>query len=223
MKEQIQESSSSISSNSDIDVYAAGGLIYRENLEDKSLEVLIIHRPDRDWSFPKGKQDSGETLLETAIRETQEETGFTCRAEDLIGQVNYSVSNKKLKKEVTYWAMTIETGEFKPNDEVDMIQWANYEKARELLTWDRDKEILGTFTDWYSHKNKQSAPEGLDTQNEYDLGSNMHTKDNSDLERIESNLALIEAAMDKAVDGDLEAAEDLMSQVKSRTKESSLQ
>ena len=96
-KEQIQESSASISSNSDIDVYAAGGLIYRENLEDKSLEVLIIHRPDRDWSFPKGKQDPGETLLQTAIRETEEETGFTCRAEDLIGQVNYSVRNKKLK------------------------------------------------------------------------------------------------------------------------------
>ena len=53
----------------------------------------------------------------------------------------------------------------------------------------------------------------------------MHTKDNpdSDLERIESNLALIEAAMDKATDGDLEAAEDLMSQVKSKAKESSLQ
>ena len=101
MKEQIQESSSSTSSSSDIDVYAAGGLIYREISEDKSLEILIIHRPDRDWSFPKGKQDQGETLLQTAIREVEEETGFTCSIEDLIGHVNYLVSDKKLKKEVT--------------------------------------------------------------------------------------------------------------------------
>ena len=225
MKEQIQESSSSISSSSGIDVYAAGGLIYREISEDKSLEILIIHRPDRDWSFPKGKQDQGETLLQTAIREVEEETGFTCLAEDLIGHVNYLVSDKKLKKEVTYWAMTVETGEFKPNSEVDTIQWVNYEEAKKLLTWDRDKEILDSLIVWYSQRNQQKPPEDLNTQNEYTPPSNMHTTDNpdSDLERIESNLALIEAAMDKAADGDLEAAEDLMSQVKSKAKESSLQ
>ena len=155
----------------------------------------------------------------------KEETGFTCLAEDLIGHVNYLVSGKNLKKEVTYWAMTVETGEFKSYSEVDTIRWVNYEEAKKLLTWDRDKEILDSLIVWYSQRNRQKPSEDLNTQNEYTSRSNMHTKDNpdSDLERIESNLALIEAAMDKATDGDLEAAEDLMSQVKSKAKESSLQ
>jgi dATP pyrophosphohydrolase len=42
------------------------------------LEVLLLERADRPgfWQSVTGSQDAGETLVETAVREVREETGF---------------------------------------------------------------------------------------------------------------------------------------------------
>ena len=50
-------------------------------------EILLIQRVERRhrglWSLQGGKQDRGESLRETAIRETREETGIRVSANDL--------------------------------------------------------------------------------------------------------------------------------------------
>ncbi len=38
---------------------------------------LLLLRAWRDWDFPKGRIESGETPLAAAVRETAEETGLT--------------------------------------------------------------------------------------------------------------------------------------------------
>jgi len=54
-----------------ITVTAAGAIPWR--FHKGNLEVLLIHRPRYDdWSWPKGKIDSGETIPECAIREVEE-------------------------------------------------------------------------------------------------------------------------------------------------------
>ncbi len=59
-------------------VRAAGGVVSRQN-ERGELEVLLIHRPHRrDWTFPKGKVDAGETDEACALREVEEETALRC-------------------------------------------------------------------------------------------------------------------------------------------------
>jgi ADP-ribose pyrophosphatase YjhB (NUDIX family) len=40
------------------------------------LEIFFIKDPYARWTFPKGHQELGETLAETAIREIEEETGL---------------------------------------------------------------------------------------------------------------------------------------------------
>jgi 8-oxo-dGTP pyrophosphatase MutT (NUDIX family) len=50
-------------------VVAAGGVVQNEN-----HHLLMIYRRGK-WDLPKGKQDKGETIDETALREVNEETG----------------------------------------------------------------------------------------------------------------------------------------------------
>lgn len=133
----------------DIDVRAGGGLVFR--VRTGSVEVLVVHRPFYDdWSFPKGKQNFGENLKETAVREVEEETGYLCRPKGRIGQVRYLVGRGQVK-EVFYWAMKVRSGRFRPNDEVDEIRWVEPGGARELLTWPRDVTLLESFLDRWDY------------------------------------------------------------------------
>lgn len=51
-------------------VRAAGGIV-----TDDSGDMLLIRRNGR-WDLPKGKVEPGETLLQGALREVEEETGM---------------------------------------------------------------------------------------------------------------------------------------------------
>lgn len=50
-------------------------MIYR--LRGGAPEFFFIKDPYGKWTFPKGHQELGETLAQTAIREIREETGLT--------------------------------------------------------------------------------------------------------------------------------------------------
>lgn len=43
---------------------------------NNGIEIFFIRDPFQRWTFPKGKQERGETYVETAIREIREETGL---------------------------------------------------------------------------------------------------------------------------------------------------
>ncbi|NUQ80392.1 MAG: NUDIX domain-containing protein [Bacteroidetes bacterium] len=69
---------------------SAGLLMYR--VRERQLEVFLAHpggpyfknREWGVWSVPKGSVEPNEELLETAIREFQEETGLTVHTNELI-------------------------------------------------------------------------------------------------------------------------------------------
>jgi 8-oxo-dGTP diphosphatase len=130
----------------DAQVQAGGGIIIRSG--KKGPKVLLVHRARRnDWSFPKGKLDPGETFKEAARREVEEETGFLCTVHgSRFASVNYMIGNGR-GKEVRYWLMTVDSGEFVPNDEVDMITWVRLKNAAECLTYSRDRRILRYLID----------------------------------------------------------------------------
>ena len=76
-----------------------------------SVEFLLMRHPDR-WDLPKGHCDMGESFLQTALRETEEETGITPssieidpRFEfDLFYQVQYpETGDQLLEKQVRYF------------------------------------------------------------------------------------------------------------------------
>jgi 8-oxo-dGTP diphosphatase len=133
------------------DVLAAGAVLWRRRDDDghpgeDGVEVALVHRPRYDdWSFPKGKLDTGESLPVTAVREVQEETGQACRLDAILGDVRYEVPEGR--KLVRYWAAQARGGEFVPGDETDELRWLDPAAAAEQLSYPHDREVLGRFTE----------------------------------------------------------------------------
>lgn len=121
---------------------AAGAVLWRgDMLQPETIEVALIHRPHYDdWSLPKGKVDPDESLPTTAVREIEEETGFSIRLEKLLGHVTYPVADRT--KVVYYWTAETLDGTFKRNDEADELRWLSIPEAKALLSYDVDAEVL---------------------------------------------------------------------------------
>ena len=119
------------------EVRAAGGVVRRED-----GRIAVVHRPRYDdWSLPKGKLDAGETYEQAAVREVREETGLEAELERELSSTSYR-DRKGRAKLVRYWLMSPRGGDFQPNDEVDEVRWLAPADAVELLSYERDRELV---------------------------------------------------------------------------------
>lgn len=117
-------------------VEAAGGIVERDGL------IAVVHRPRYDdWSLPKGKLDKGETFEQAALREIEEETGLRCDLGAELKPARYR-DHRGRKKVVRYWRMTIRSGAFAPNDEVDELRWLTPADALGLLSYEHDRLLV---------------------------------------------------------------------------------
>jgi 8-oxo-dGTP diphosphatase len=127
-------------------VQAAGGVVWRRS-PDGGLETLLVHRPRYDdWTVPKGKLDAGEGHAEAALREVEEETGLRCRLGPELVSTSYR-DRRGRPKQVRYWAVTPVSGRFAPTDEVDEVRWLPVDDAEALLSYPRDRAVLGALRD----------------------------------------------------------------------------
>ncbi|WP_248616721.1 NUDIX hydrolase [Paraoerskovia marina] len=83
-------------------VETAGALVWR--VRQDVLQVRLIHRPRYDdWSWPKGKLDTGEAFPTAAAREVAEETGAPVALGVPLPGLQYLTSDGSVKR-VHYWA-----------------------------------------------------------------------------------------------------------------------
>ena len=122
-------------------IEAAGGVVWRTTRKGQ-LEIVVVHRPRRDdWSLPKGKIHRRESALECALREVHEETGLRCTVGDELSETLYE-DRRGRPKRVRYWAMQADTGEFRPNREVDKLRWIRFDRIVETLTYPHDVVVV---------------------------------------------------------------------------------
>jgi 8-oxo-dGTP diphosphatase len=116
-----------------------------------AIEVALVYRPKyRDWTFPKGKLEPGETDEQAAHREVLEETGLECVLGRELPAVRYLDAKDRLKQ-VRYWEMTVASGSFIANDEVDDLAWLELSAAHAQLTYSHDADLLGAFARLAGH------------------------------------------------------------------------
>ncbi|WP_327355135.1 NUDIX hydrolase [Streptomyces sp. NBC_01304] len=127
-------------------VLAAGCVLWRRSPIDDGLEICLVHRPKYDdWSHPKGKLKRDEDALAGALREVEEETGYTCAPGARLPSTHYVTGGRP--KQVRYWAAELTGGTFTPNREVDRLLWLPPTAAHHRLTQPRDRQLVIALLD----------------------------------------------------------------------------
>jgi len=127
-----------------IEETSAGVVLFRR--ENSKILFLLLNYPSGHWDFVKGKMEEGETTYQTAIRETQEETGITDIVflddfEEWI-KYNFQYHGELVNKKVVFFLAETKTEQvIISHEHLDYI-WADYETAMEKTTFDNAKSIL---------------------------------------------------------------------------------
>ena len=123
---------------------SAGGVVYRT--APARTEVALVHRlKPALWALPKGTPQAGETLEETALRETREETGLEVEIEQPISSIRYFFvrGRTRFAKTVHFFLMRPVGGDLSLHDhEFDEVLWWPLEEAIELVTYPTERSVL---------------------------------------------------------------------------------
>lgn len=125
-------------------VTSAGGVV----LNPDNRVLLLKRRTEGTWVLPKGKNEPDEELVNTALREVEEESGLgNLKLERKIGMVRYTFYWRpdmvNYKKTVHYYLMSTD-GKNEMNLEPDFAEykWAELGEAAKLLTFENDRRIV---------------------------------------------------------------------------------
>lgn len=123
---------------------SAGGVVHRQT--EGGTEIVIVHRRRPVlWALPKGTPNAGETLEETALRETREETGLEVAMEAPIRSIRYFFirGSTRFHKTVHFFLMRPTGGALDLHDaEFDEVRWAPAAEALALLTHATERGVL---------------------------------------------------------------------------------
>lgn len=97
------------------------------------------------WALPKGTPNSGESIAETALRETREETGIAVEIEEPLGSVSYFFVRKGVRfhKTVHFFLMRPVGGSIDEHDhEFDEVRWLQLEEALQIMSYPTEREVV---------------------------------------------------------------------------------
>lgn len=131
---------------------SAGGVII--DVAGGYAWIALIARHNRagrlEWCLPKGHVEPGETLVETAVREVQEETGIIGRALVTLGTIDYWFSTPQLRihKRVHHYMLEALGGEISidgdPDHEAVDARWFRLDRVQRKLTFPNERRIVQT-------------------------------------------------------------------------------
>ena len=134
---------------------------------DKSCGVVLLNsgkvlllrhssassRGGGHWDFPKGHIDEGESEIQTALRELEEETGIAhtnviAGFRDTI-TYTFSEGQEQIGKEVVFFLATTKENKVTLSHEHIDYSWLNFDSALSRLTYDNARQVLRSAIDFY--------------------------------------------------------------------------
>ena len=121
--------------------YSYGAVVYK--YEKGKYLVLVEHMTLGHISIPKGHIEEGETPLQCTLREIKEETNLDVNVYTSFSHTITYSPKEGVIKDVTFFLATPIDSKLKPQlEEVTSLEWVEYKKAIEMMTFDTDKETI---------------------------------------------------------------------------------
>ena len=128
---------------------SAGGVVLSEPAAD--AQVALIARRSAggvlQWTLPKGTQEPGESITDTALREVREETGLEV---ELLGELDtidywfvWTPDQTRYHKFVRHFLMCATGGDLSGHDsESEEARWFALADAQRVMAFDNERHLL---------------------------------------------------------------------------------
>ena len=123
-------------------VYQGGAIVVRDSANGPKVLLVQAKRDPRNWIFPKGHQEKGESLAETAVRELAEEGGVVGESIQSVGVSTFRWGKDDF--EVTYFLVR-DTGRRVRAERKSV--WRTFGDAKEMISFadGRRSTVLAPF------------------------------------------------------------------------------
>ena len=117
------------------------------NVEEKKV-AIVYREKQKDYSFPKGHTEKGESLIKCAIRETAEETKRDCiilRKKPIYIEEYTTPSGEEVEM---HYYLSKDIGP-SDNDSLDThdTYWISYDEVEDILSYESLKKVWNSVKD----------------------------------------------------------------------------
>jgi len=120
-------------------VLAVGVVLWTGSAQNPRF-LLLQNSRHHSWGLAKGHAEGGESLMQTALREVAEETGFTLAATELhpsfADSSVYQVAGEGWKRVIYFLSIhPVDANNLRCSEEHQESRWATLEEACTILTY----------------------------------------------------------------------------------------
>ena len=117
----------------------AGSIVFRLDSREPQVLLVTARRNPRNWIFPKGHIEKGETPEAAALRETREEAGVVGDLIAPAGILEYGFLGAKARVEYFLVQFRREAG---PPEDGRQRTWCRLEDALDRLNYKNSRKLL---------------------------------------------------------------------------------
>lgn len=126
---------------------SAGAVVFSTE-NDGPPDYLLLKYGGGNWGFPKGHVEAGESDLQAAQREVEEETGIPFVSQRLLPgfeddtDYRFRRGSTLVEKDVRFFLIEAQTRDVKLSHEHSDFAWLPYSQAMERVSFEGPRRIL---------------------------------------------------------------------------------